>query len=60
MMCLSQIILLYTLISYSALCQLDLNKPKRKNTYFCSIDYANAFDCVHHNKLWKILKEMEI
>ena len=29
-----------------------------KNTYFCFIDYAKAFDCVDHNKLWKILKEM--
>ena len=32
----------------------------QKNTYFCLIDYAKAFDCVVHNKLWKILKEMEI
>ena len=30
-----------------------------KNIYFSFIDYANAFDCVDHNKLWKILKEME-
>ena len=30
----------------------------QKNVYFCSIDYAKAFDCVDHNKLWKILKEM--
>ena len=30
-----------------------------KNIYFCFIDYAKAFDCVDHNKLWKILKEME-
>ena len=30
----------------------------RKNIYFCFIDYAKAFDCVGHNKLWKILKEM--
>ena len=29
-----------------------------KNIYFCFIDYAKAFDCVDHNKLWKILKEM--
>ena len=29
----------------------------QKNTYFFFIDYANAFDCVDHNKLWKILKE---
>ena len=32
----------------------------KKNTYFCFIDYAEAFDCVDHNKLWKILKEMGI
>ena len=31
-----------------------------KNVYFCLIDYAKAFDCVDHNKLWKILKEMGI
>ena len=31
-----------------------------KNIYFCFIDYAKAFDCVYHNKLWKILKEMGI
>ena len=38
------------------------NKEKarevHKNIYFCFIDYANTFDCVDHNKLWKILKEM--
>ena len=32
----------------------------QKNIYFCFIDYAKAFLCVNHNKLWKILKEMEI
>ena len=32
----------------------------QKNIYFCFIDYAKAFDCVGHNKLWKILKEMAI
>ena len=32
----------------------------QKNIYFCFIDYAKAFDCVHHTKLWKILKEMGI
>ena len=32
----------------------------QKNTYFCFIDYTKAMDCVDHNKLWKILKEMEI
>ena len=30
----------------------------QKNIYFCFIDYAKAFDCVDHNKLWKIMKEM--
>ena len=30
----------------------------QKNIYFCFIDYAKAFDCVDHNKLWKIQKEM--
>ena len=32
----------------------------QKNIYFCFIDYAKAFDCVDHNKLWKILKETDI
>ena len=32
----------------------------QRNIYFCFIDYAKAFDCVDHNKLWKILKEMGI
>ena len=32
----------------------------QKNIYFCFIDYIKPFDCVDHNKLWKILKEMEI
>ena len=32
----------------------------QKNIYFCFIGYAKAFDCVDHNKLWKILKEMGI
>ena len=32
----------------------------QKNIYFCFIDYAKAFDCVNHNKLWKILNEMGI
>ena len=31
----------------------------QKNSYFCFIDYAKAFECVVHNKLWKILTEME-
>ena len=32
----------------------------QRNIYFCFIDYAEAFDCVDHNKLWKILKEMGV
>ena len=32
----------------------------QKNSYFCFLDYVKAFDCVDHNKLWKILKEMGI
>ena len=35
-------------------------ESQEKNIYFCFIDYAEAFDCVDHNKLWKILKEMGI
>ena len=35
-------------------------KEFQKNIYFCLIDYAKDFDCVDHNKLWKVLKEMGI
>ena len=35
-------------------------KVVQKNIYFCFIDYAKAFDCVDHNKLWKILKDVGI
>ena len=35
-------------------------KEFQKDIYFCFINYAKAFDCVHHNKLWKNLKEMGI
>ena len=35
-------------------------KEFQRNIYFCFIDYTKAFDCVDHNKLWKILKEMGI
>ena len=35
-------------------------ESSRKNIYFCFTDNAKAFDCVDHNKLWKILKEMGI
>ena len=33
---------------------------QKKNIYFCFVDYAKVFECVNHNKLWKILKEIEI
>ena len=36
------------------------SRELQKNIYFCFIDYAKAFDCVDHNKLWKILKEMGV
>ena len=37
-----------------------IKKPREFQKNICFIDYAKAFDCVDHNKLWKILKEMEI
>ena len=39
---------------------IEKERECHKNIYFCFIDYAKAFDCVDHNKPWKILKEMEI
>ena len=36
------------------------SKGVPKNIYFCFTDYAKAFDCMHHNKLWNILNEMRI
>ena len=39
---------------------IEKTRKFQKNIYFCFIDYAKAFDCVDHNKLWKILKEMGI
>ena len=39
---------------------IDKARQFQKNIYFCSTDYAKAFDCVDHNKLWKILQEMGI
>ena len=39
---------------------MEKQESSRKNIYFCFIDYAKAFDCVDHNKLWKILQEMGI
>ena len=47
-----QIANIYWIIEKARECQ--------KNIYFCFIDYAKAFDCVDHSKLWKILKEMGI
>ena len=41
-------------------CIIEKAREFQKNIYFCFIDYAKAFDCVDHNKLWKILKEVEI
>ena len=39
---------------------MEKSKEFQKNIYFCFIDYAKAFDCVDHKKLWKILQEMGI
>ena len=39
---------------------IEKSREFQKNIYFCFIDYAKAFDCVDHNKLWKILQEMGI
>ena len=39
---------------------IEKEREFQKNIYFCLIDYAKAFDCVDHNKLWKILQEMGI
>ena len=41
-------------------CIIEKAREFQKNIYFCFIDYTNAFDCVDHNKLWKILKETGI
>ena len=41
-------------------CIMEKAKEFQKNTYFGFIEYAKAFDCGNHNKLWKILKEMGI
>ena len=41
-------------------CIVEKAREFQKNIYFCFNDYAKAFDCVDHNKLWKILKEMGI
>ena len=39
---------------------MEKTREFQKSIYFCFIDYAKAFDCVNHNKLWKILKEVRI
>ena len=39
---------------------IEKTRELQKNIYFCFIDYTKAFDCVDHNKLWKILKEIEM
>ena len=39
---------------------MESTREFQKNIYFCFIDYVKAFDCVDHNKLWKILEEMGI
>ena len=39
---------------------MEKTREFQKNIYFCFIDYAKAFDCMDHNKLWKILKMMGI
>ena len=39
---------------------MEKGREFQKSIYFCFIDYAKAFDCVDHNKLWEILQEMEI
>ena len=39
---------------------MEKTKEFQKNIYSCFIDYAKAFDCMDHNKLWKILKEMGV
>ena len=38
---------------------IEKSRELQKNIYFCFIDYAKTFDCVDHNKLWRILQEME-
>ena len=38
----------------------EKSREYQKNIHFCFIDYAKAFDCVDHNRLWKILQEMGI
>ena len=41
-------------------CIIKKAREFQRNIYFCFIDYAKAFDCVDHNKLWKIIKDMGV
>ena len=66
-MCVSHIIVVCNILDRGTKNQIAIicwikEKPKefQKNIYFCFIDYIKAFDCVDHNKLWKILTEMGI
>ena len=48
-------------IEFSNICWIiEKARELQKNIYFCFIDYVKAFDCVDHNKPWKILKKMRI
>ena len=47
-------------LGYNLISGIEKAREFQKNIYFCFIDYAKAFNCVDHNKLWKILKEMGI
>ena len=47
-------------LAFSLLWIIDKAREFQENIYFCFIDYAKAFDCVDHNKLWKMLQEMGI
>ena len=49
-----------SLLHFNIRCIIEKTREFQKNIYFCFIDYAKAFDCVGHNKLWKILQEMGI
>ena len=53
-------VFIYYMVRIDTLNNLQKSKEFQKNIYFCFIGYTKAFDCVDHNKLWKILKEMGI
>ena len=61
-MCIQTFIFVYRNIYYviCACLYTYIKKARVPEKHFCFIDYAKAFDCVDHNKLWKILKEMGI